>query len=220
LFPFVVQASFELFIFTFMKKNNIAILILAAGSSSRLGEPKQLLELNGETLLQKAIGTALGISDSVTVVLGANKEIIQPTISDYSIQLAFNKNWKEGMSSSIQVGMESLEHDKYDAVLIMLCDQPFVDVLLLNNIIAVFEKNKNPIVACEYTPCPLKGEDKIGVPALFDVSFFEKLKKLKGQGGAKALMMNHIEEVEKVVFEKGEIDVDTQEDWARLKNEI
>jgi len=194
-----------------MKKNNIAILILAAGSSSRLGEPKQLLEINGKTLLQKAIETGLEVSDAVTVVLGANKKMIQPTVSDYPIQIAFNGNWTEGMSSSIQVGMESLEEGKYDGVLIMLCDQPFVDVLLLRNIISVFEKNKNPIIASWYN-------DKIGVPALFDVSFFGKLKKIKGQGGAKRLIMSHLEQVEQVVFEKGEIDVDTQEDWARLKN--
>ena len=193
-------------------KNKIAIIILAAGSSSRLGEPKQLLELNGKTLLQKAIEIGLEVSDSVTVVLGANKKIIQPTISDYPSQMAFNENWKEGMSSSIQIGMESLEDDKYDGVLIMLCDQPFVDVLLLKEIISVFVKTKQTIVASTYN-------EKIGVPALFGSSFFEKLKNLKGQGGAKALMMSHLDEVERVVFEKGEIDVDTQEDWAKLKNE-
>ena len=93
-------------------KNKIAIIILAAGSSSRLGEPKQLLELNGKTLLQKAIETSLLVSESVTVVLGANKKIIQPTISNYSIQIAFNENWKKGMSSSIQTGMEVLDEKK------------------------------------------------------------------------------------------------------------
>ena len=196
-----------------MKKNNIAILILAAGSSSRLGEPKQLLELNGKTLLQKAIETGLEISASVTVVLGANKKIIQPTISDYPIGIAFNKNWADGMSSSIQSGIESLDKKEYKGVLIMLCDQPFVDVLLLKNIISIFEKDNQSIVACEY-------KEKIGVPALFDISFFEKLKKLKGQGGAKALMMSHLDQVARVVFKKGEIDVDTQEDWARLKNKF
>ncbi len=193
-------------------KNKIAIIILAAGSSSRLGEPKQLLELNGKTLLQKAIETGLEVSDAVTVVLGANKKIIQPTISDYPIQLALNENWAEGMSSSIQVGMESLDEKNYRGVLIMLCDQPFVDVLLLGNIISVFEKTKQSIVASAY-------KDKIGVPALFGFSFFEKLKNLKGQGGAKALMMRHLDEVRKVDFKKGEIDVDTQEDWAKIKNE-
>jgi len=193
--------------------NDIAILILAAGSSSRLGEPKQLLDWYGNTLLQHAIKTALQISSSVTVVLGANEKIIRPTISNFPISIVLNKKWEEGMSSSISAGMESLEGKKYKAVLIMLCDQPFVNVLLLENIISIFKKNKQPIVACEYN-------DKLGVPALFDFSFFKKLKDLKGQSGAKDLIRSNLEWVEKVVFEKGQIDVDTQEDWVRLKKNI
>ncbi len=191
--------------------NDIAILILAAGSSSRLGEPKQLLDWHGNTLLQHAIKTALQVSVSTTVILGANEEMIRPTITDFPISIVLNKKWEEGMSSSIRAGMNFLEGNKYKAVLIMLCDQPFVNVLLLENMISVFEKNEQPIVACEYN-------NKLGVPALFDFSFFKKLKDLKGQKGAKALIMSNLESVEKVVFEKGKIDVDTQEDWTRLKN--
>jgi len=186
-------------------KKNIAIIILAAGSSSRLGRPKQLLELNGKTLLQKSIATALEVSKNVIVVLGANEKLIHPTISDFPIEIVLNKNHLEGMSSSIRTGMSVLEKKKYNAALIMLCDQPYVDVFLLEKMISFFEKSELPIIAAEY-------EGKVGVPAIFDVSLFPKLKKLEGQKGAKALIMTNLKNVEKV-----EIDIDTEEDWENFK---
>jgi len=177
-------------------KSDIPILILAAGSSFRLGSPKQLLELNGKTLLQKAIATALEVSDFVGVILGANQEKIQPTIQHFPIQIIFNKNWSEGMSASIRAGINFLQKNKQDskASIIMLCDQPYVDSFLLKKIIADFEESENSIVACQY-------DNRPAVPALFEVSFFEKLKNLKGDQGAK------------------QIDIDTKEDYNRLRND-
>ena len=193
--------------------NNIALIILAAGSSSRLGRPKQLLRLNGNTLLQNSIATALKISKNVIVVLGANEQLIRPTISDFPIEVVLNKKWTEGMSSSIRQGMSVLENKNFEAALIMLCDQPFVDAFLLEKMVSVFEKNELPIVAAEY-------EGKVGVPAIFDVSFFQKLKTLKGQKGAKILIINNLDKVKRIIFEKGKIDIDTEEDWKKLKKKI
>jgi molybdenum cofactor cytidylyltransferase len=192
------------------ENKNIAVIILAAGSSARLGRPKQLLELGGNTLLQKSIVAALNVSKSVIVVLGANEKLIRPTISNLPIEITLNKNWAKGMSSSIRTGMSVLENINCEAVLLMLCDQPFVDALLLERMISVFEKSELPIVAAEY-------EGKVGVPAIFDISFFQTLKILEGQKGAKVLIINNLEKVERVVFEKGKIDIDTEEDWARFK---
>ena len=128
------------------KKNNIAIIILAAGSSSRLGRPKQLLELNGKTLLQKSIETALNVSINVTVVLGANENLVRPTISGFPINIILNENWISGMSGSIQTGMSALKNNEFQAVLIMLCDQPFINASILKGMIEVFEKNKFPTI--------------------------------------------------------------------------
>ena len=185
------------------KKNNIAIIILAAGSSSRLGRPKQLLELNGKTLLQKSIETALNVSINVTVVLGANENLVRPTISGFPINIILNENWISGMSGSIQTGMSALKNNEFQAVLIMLCDQPFINASILKGMIEVFEKNKFPIVASEY-------EKKVGVPAIFDASFFQKLKMLKGQKGAKKLIMNNLDKTKSFMFENGKIDIDTE----------
>jgi molybdenum cofactor cytidylyltransferase len=192
------------------ENKNIAVIILAAGSSARLGRPKQLLELDGNTLLQKSIIAALNVSKNVIVVLGANEQLIRPTISGFPIEIVLNENFAAGMSSSIRTGMSVLENINCEAVLLMLCDQPFVDALLLERMISVFEKSELPIVAAEY-------EGKVGVPAIFDISFFQTLKILEGQKGAKVLIINNLEKVERVVFEKGKIDIDTEEDWARFK---
>ncbi len=189
---------------------NIAIIILAAGSSSRLGRPKQLLKFDGSTLLQRSITAALNVSQNVIVVLGANENLILPTISNFPIEIILNENWATGMSSSIRTGMSVLEKEKHDAVLIMLCDQPFVDASLLEKMVSIFGKNEQSILACEY-------EGKVGVPAIFDASFFQKLKTLEGQKGAKALIINNLEKTKRVVFEKGKIDIDTEEDWENLK---
>ena len=88
----------------------------------------------------------------------------------------------------------------------MLCDQPFINASILKGMIEVFEKNKFPIVASEY-------EKKVGVPAIFDASFFQKLKMLKGQKGAKKLIMNNLDKTKSFMFENGKIDIDTEEDW-------
>jgi len=194
-----------------MMKKKIPIIILAAGSSSRLGRPKQLLELDGNTLLQKSVITALAISKNVIVVLGANEKLIQPTISQFPIQIILNKKWAEGMSSSIRAGMSILENRNCEAVLIMLCDQPFVDAILLEKMISVFKKSELPIVAAEY-------EKKLGVPAIFDVSFFPKLKTLEGQKGAKALIISNLKKTKHFFFKKGKIDIDTEKDWEDFKS--
>lgn len=190
--------------------SNLAIVILAAGSSSRLGRPKQLLTLQGKTLLQKSIEAALEVSQNVVVVLGANTQLIHPTISHYPIKITLNKNWENGMSSSIQTGMSIIDDKNYEAVLIMLCDQPFVEAPLLKKMIDTFRQNEAAILASSY-------ESKIGVPAIFSINFFPKLRQLSGQQGAKFLIRNNLEQTQKFTFEKGIIDIDTEAAWENYK---
>ena len=192
------------------KNQNIAILILAAGSSSRLGRPKQLLEINGKNLLQRMIEVALVITPEVTVVLGANEKLIRPTITHFPIDIVLNTDWEEGMSSSIRSGMFYLEKKTIESVLILLSDQPHVDVFLLKKLIDHKTKTKQPIIASQY-------QNKLGVPAIFDRSLFEKLKSLKGKKGAKQLIINNLKKTIPIVFEKGKIDIDTEEDWKNFK---
>ena len=135
---------------SFERKNNLTVLILAAGSSSRLGRPKQLLKINEKTLLEQAIDSALEVSEKVVVVLGANEKLIRPSISKLPIEVVLNQNWKEGMSSSIRTGVSFLEKKSPQPILIMVCDQPYIDGDFLRKMSDIFFKNEYLIIAAEY----------------------------------------------------------------------
>ena len=190
------------------------LIILAAGSSSRLGTPKQNLVFQGTTLLQRSIATALA-SDcvQVMVVLGANAELIEPTIVDKPIQIIHNKEWQEGMASSIRIGISAMQQStpQLESVILMLCDQPFADVSVINQLIKASAQNN--LVASAYN-------GTIGPPALFSKSHFEELLNLQGNEGAKKLLLKYADEVFKVPFPLGIIDIDTVGDYERLEDSL
>ena len=188
----------------------ISVLILAAGSSTRLGQPKQLVEFEGQTLIERITHTALSVSDEVLVVLGANIGLIKPKLEAFSnrINIIENFDWQEGMGTSIRIGMENLA-PKSDAVIILLSDQPLISQVLLQNMVQTFANKKFPIVACDYG-------GQLGVPILFDKSFFPKLLKLKGEQGAKSFLKNYPEEITTISFKEGLFDIDTPEDLKKL----
>lgn len=188
----------------------ISVLILAAGSSSRLGQPKQLVEFEGQTLMERITQIALSVSEEVLVILGANIELIKPKLDSFSdrINIIENPNWKEGMGTSISLGIEHLAL-KSDGILILLTDQPLISQVLLQNMVQTFAERKYPIVACDY------GE-QLGVPILFDKSFFPELQDLKGEQGAKIFLKNYSEKITSVSFKDGLFDIDTLEDLSKL----
>jgi molybdenum cofactor cytidylyltransferase len=192
-----------------------AAIILAAGGSSRLGFPKQTLLFKGNTLLEIAIDAALKAKcDPVVVVLGANKEVIEPGIKDKEIIILHNENWAEGMGTSIKAAIGHLENiGEVKQVIIMLCDQPFVSRALLGSLIYKRQQNDSKIIACIY-------QDAIGVPALFDRFLFPELLSLKDNEGAKKVIKAHPEQVATVPFEKGGVDIDTVADYENLLNHI
>lgn len=195
-----------------LSENNIGTVILAAGSSSRLGRPKQLLEFGGMTLLSHTVTEAANSNTcSVVVVLGADGDLIANEIDGDIVSIVNNKNWEEGMASSIRLGLNtSLQNNpKIDAIIIMVCDQPFISTGVLNNLMATHMKAGKPIVACNY------GE-AIGTPALFHKSLFNELMQLKGDVGAKKIIQQHRNEVATVLFPKGSIDIDTMEDYQSI----
>ncbi len=187
------------------------ILILAAGNSSRLGKAKQLLSFQGENLLQRAIKAAeKSISNHAVVVLGAYENEIKSIIDFSSSELVVNYNWGEGMSSSMKIGLSNLIKSKnIDQVVIMLSDQPFVNEILLNSMITTQFESKKGIICCAY-------DDTLGVPVLFTRKYFEELFSLKIKEGAKKVIYNHLEDCEIIPFDKGAIDIDTQEDYDQL----
>jgi molybdenum cofactor cytidylyltransferase len=183
------------------------IILLAAGSSSRLGGAKQLIEFQGKTLIQKAIDEAnMSQADYLVVVLGANADLIQTGFDISSTPFIVNPDWQQGMSSSMQAGLRFLmEKEEIDQVLLMLCDQPFVDASLLDQLITARETSGKGIVVSAYS-------NTLGVPALFDRRYFEELLQLTGSEGAKKVIFKHQAEVHALDFPLGAVDLDTEED--------
>lgn len=190
---------------------NTGIIILAAGESSRLGYPKQIAKYKEKTLLQLAIDAANGAKvEKRVVVLGAFKDEIKKTFSGASIPNIPNPHFEKGMSSSIKIGLEyMLKFEKPDQVIIMLCDQPFVDHKILNKLIATQKKESKGIVACAYSKT-------FGVPILFGKTYFKELMQLTGDEGAKKIAMAHEDDMATVAFPKGKVDIDTEEDLRDL----
>ncbi|SFT54727.1 molybdenum cofactor cytidylyltransferase [Algoriphagus locisalis] len=190
---------------------NTGIIILAAGESSRLGYPKQIAKYKEKTLLQLAIdGANEAKVEKRVVVLGAFKDEIKKTFPGASIPNIPNPHFEKGMSSSIKIGLEyMLKFDKPDQVIIMLCDQPFVDAKILNKLIATQKKESKGIVACEYSKT-------FGVPILFGKQYFKELMQLTGDEGAKKIAMAHEDDMVTVTFTKGKVDIDTEEDLRDL----
>lgn len=185
------------------------IIILAAGASRRLGQPKQNLKFKGHTLLQLAIAAALGSHcRPVIVVIGANAEELDLPDSHPDVTIVQNTNWQQGMASSLKAGLNELGGDAA-GVAVMLCDQPFVDAGLINRLLQSNEETGKAIIACKY-------KEVAGVPSLFDQSLFPKLMALKGDEGAKHLIKTHPADVFTIEFEAGIIDIDTGEDYLKL----
>ena len=192
-----------------------ALLILGAGNSSRLGRPKQLLGIKNTTLLEHTLDEAFKVSCQVRVlVLGAYQDEIKSTLTHADISVLHNKNWESGMASSIQVGMTWLiEHYDPEQVLILLCDQPFINHQLLRQLISYKASSSKGIIASSYGAA-------IGVPVIFDKNYFPDLLALKGKEGAKKLVGRYGDDVGTVSFPQGNIDIDTEADYrAFLKKD-
>ena len=194
-----------------MPTNSIGVILLAAGTSARLGEPKQLLRFRGETLLRRSVKIALAASNRVIVTLGSQIEILRKEIEDLPVEIVENKDWETGMSGSIKVGLKKFldNADKVKAVIVMVCDQPFVNEKLLEKIIIKFQETCSPIVACEY-------QNALGVPALFHRKLFPELLALDAQIGAKQLIKKYRAQTAAISFPEGAFDIDTPADYENL----
>jgi molybdenum cofactor cytidylyltransferase len=191
-------------------------IILAAGSSSRLGKPKQNLIFQGQTLLQRAIQNALeSVCENVVVILGGNAEVIQSTLTGQPVPVVYNPDWQEGMASSIRLGISELQKalPNITSAVLMLCDQPFADAAILNQLIQKKMATGKSIIASAF-------DGTIGSPALFDHSHFAELLRLAGSDGAKKLLVKYAEELATIPFLLGAIDIDTVGDYERLENEF
>jgi molybdenum cofactor cytidylyltransferase len=190
--------------------SGVGAVILAAGSSSRMGSPKQALQYRGESLLRRAALAALGAGcRPVVVVTGANAEMSRRELEKLDVREVLNNFWETGMASSIRAGIEGLAGENPDAAVFMLCDQPHVTAELIYALIAAHRATGRPVVASTYG-------GSYGVPALFSRTLFAEMARLEGAAGAKRIIKQHAAEAHYIPFPGGEVDVDTPADFSRL----
>lgn len=198
-------------------KKRIAILILAAGASSRMGAVKQLLPWKSTTLLGNAIELAkTTMVTNVFVVVGANVKKVTLEVLRNKAVIIINKEWEQGIGTSIATGVKSIiEIGGFDGVLLMLADQPFLTSHHLLNIIDRFGDTDKLIIASSYTNI-----QKPVVPILFDAIYFGELSCLDSEEGAKNIIKKHKEAVVQVFVDSEFKDVDNPYDYKRYKAEV
>ncbi|MFC3559210.1 nucleotidyltransferase family protein [Pedobacter jamesrossensis] len=190
------------------------IIILAAGNSSRLGSPKQLLHYEGKTLLERVSFEAIKtLFKPIVVVLGAYAEEIGMEHKHANISYTFNKNWQSGMASSIAKGLSTVLslQKNIENVIITVSDQVFVSTEIFQTLVKKHNNTSKGIIACRY-------EKTNGTPTLFNKKYFEQLLSLSGTTGAKKILIENEDDMTTIPFEKGYIDVDTRNDYNNLIN--
>jgi CTP:molybdopterin cytidylyltransferase MocA len=189
-------------------------IILAAGASRRLGRPKQLVEFQGEALLERAVRIASEAgAKPVMTVLGANFELICAAIPQGDSVRVLNDRWESGIAGSIHAGLHALDSitPKAAGALLMTCDQPRLTAAHLRALLEVFNAQSEPaIVASSYAGAT-------GIPAIFPRELFGELRKLLGDTGARALLAKASCPVIAIELEGGEVDIDLPEDIAQLE---
>ena len=189
------------------------VIILAAGGSSRLGRPKQLLEIEGRNLLRRSIATALGSQcRPIFVVLGAQfeqlKEQLASPISGQPITLLHNPIWANGIGSSIRVGIAAAE-PLCGAAVLVLCDQPMITGAAIDELVSRRIASGKLICAAAYN-------GTLGTPAVFDSSLFDELLQLGDDQGGKAIIQRHAADVEAMELPEATFDIDTEADFIRV----
>lgn len=193
-----------------MNRPNIAAVILAAGASRRLGQPKQLLQYKGETLIARAVRIAQESNlEPIIAVLGAQSDAVRAALAASRTVIIENDQWEEGIAGSMRVGLTALEGiaPDLDGVLIMPCDQPRLTSEHLSRLVDGFA---DTIVASTYAGVR-------GVPALFPWHARSQLMQLSGDVGARKLLADPLKQVIDVPFEQGELDIDVPEDLEHLR---
>jgi molybdenum cofactor cytidylyltransferase len=188
-------------------------LVLAAGGSRRLGTPKQLLVFRGEPLVRRAARVAVDAGLwPVVVVVGARCDEVRGALAGLPVATVSNPEFEAGLAGSIQRGLARLSECAPGAlgVVLLTCDQPLVEPAHVAALVEAARATGRPIAASSYA-------DALGIPALFAAALFAELHALSGDAGGRALLARDPDRVARVPLPGGELDVDTLEDWERVR---
>ena len=195
---------------------NIAILVLAAGKSSRMNSIKQLEKINNKTLLEFTLQKIQAFyTATIFCVLGANADKIKSAINTDNIQFIQNNHFEDGLSASIVSGIEYFKKKElnFDGIFILLADQPAIEVTYLEAMLNLFEENKELIIASNYGT-------KLGVPVIFPKKYLPQLLLIKGDKGAKEFINKRKDLTLCPKQTTNFLDIDTKEDLQNYKNSI
>jgi molybdenum cofactor cytidylyltransferase len=190
----------------------VAAIVLAAGGSTRFGQPKQLAIFRDETLIRRIVAAANQAECvPIVVVVGRDAAQITSELAGLPVSIAVHRNWSNGLGSSIAVGVRHAVGiaPNLDAAILLTCDQPFVNAAALKQLIQVHLENGNTIVASAYA-------GTLGIPALFNQSCFVDLLQLTGDSGAKGIILRRRHDVAPFNFPAAAIDIDTAADYENL----
>ena len=195
---------------------DIGAVILAAGGSSRFGQPKQLIQFRDKSLVRRTVDLAIEAGcQPVAVVIGSDDKKIKAALKDAPVALVENQNWERGIGTSIRAGVQRLLEStpRLKAIVLLTCDQPFVKAATIKQLMTLRDETQKAIIASRY-------ENTLGVPALFDHSCFPELLGLDDESGAKPIIMSNRERVAEFPFPEGKIDIDTVEDFEKIKDGV
>lgn len=192
------------------KQSGVAAVVLAAGMSRRMGTPKQLLRIGGETILDRTLKNVRASNvGEIILVLGHAAEMVKKEVSTEGVKVASNPSYEQGMGTSLRSGLAAVDPGAA-AALIVLADQPWVNSETLNRLIACYQERKPQIIIPMY-----KGFR--GNPVLLDSSVFAEVQALNGEVGCRAIFGNHTEGIVKLAVDNPGIllDIDSRDDFEK-----
>lgn len=192
--------------------DKIPIILLAAGSSSRMGQPKQLLSWGKQTLIEFQVEKLLKLGNPVYVVLGSSSDQILPLLSKYRVNVVLNPKWEEGMGTGVAAGIKQVLTDfpNSKAVIYTLIDQPLVTIAHLQKLIDSFTPGREQIIVSH------SENGWLGVPALYDAVYFPELLGVKGKHGAKSIIKEYFHKVIRIKAGEELEDMDTPEKYRQM----
>jgi len=195
----------------------LEIVILAAGASSRLGSSKQLLTINGESLVYRAANTASKLAAIFNlkpplVIVGKDQTEVKQSITDLPVLTIYNAQWQQGMGYSIATAVNHLDAQT-SAVLIMTCDQVLLNSELLKPMIKKWQSNRQQIIASTY-------QETIGIPVIFPRQCFTELLKLNSDKGARQVIEKYKPQLLLFDLPEAAQDLDTREDAVQIRQLI
>jgi molybdenum cofactor cytidylyltransferase len=195
-----------------VKTSKYGIVILAAGASTRMGCPKQLLDYRGIPLLRHAAEAALAsCCERVIVVLGCRAAQLREVLTGLPVTIIENPAWEGGMGTSIRAGVTVVQNEGLEGVILGLADQPLIDAGIFDTLIHTHHESGQPIVTSEYA-------GTVGVPVFFAREYFPDLLSLEPSQGCKGVILKNTARAVRLTCPDAEMDVDTPEDYNRVRS--